>query len=80
MKYIATSQSQVGQFKIDHRIVECQFYRISSDNGRWIILKLVKDAGANLEPYNVMVGNGIRQQFNRRGWAYVISEVFATLS
>jgi hypothetical protein len=67
---------QVGRFVIDHRIVECQFYRVQ---GNRILLKLVKDAGANLQPYNTMLAGQIRRNFNRKGWTYVSPEVLSTI-
>lgn len=64
---VSSSKAQRAVFAIDHRLLVCEFYRVSSDSGHRSVIKVIRDAGANPEPYRIPVGNKLRRDFNRQG-------------
>ncbi len=70
-KIISTSKAQKAVFAIDHRLVECEFYRVSSASGHRSVLRAVRDAGHNPNPYDAALGRQIRQQWGKKMWTYV---------
>jgi hypothetical protein len=68
--------SKKGVIRVDHRLIECQYYTAFNGN---VILAAVRDAGANPQSYEPMIGNPIRRSFNMRGWAEVTPTVFSSL-
>jgi hypothetical protein len=69
---------QQADVRIDHRIVTCRFYRVSSNKGHRSVLKPVRDAGANMVPQlrdEELCGAEIRREFNAKGWSYISDEI-----
>lgn len=72
------SSAQTATFRIDHRKVECQFFRVQSrkPGQHLVMIRLLRDAGANLGSYDPMMGARLRRDFNTKGFSYVTDEVF----
>lgn len=71
---VTSSKSQVAVIALDHRMVECSFYRVSSSKPgeHRSVVKVIRDAGANLNPsYFGDVAARMRTDFARKGWTYL---------
>jgi hypothetical protein len=71
---VTRSQKQIAVVALDSRLVECEFYRVSASKPgqHRSVIKLVRDAGANLNlSYFGDVAARLRLDFARQGWSYI---------